>query len=98
MDKISAQEVANRLGTDREPFILDVREPNEVTAWSIPGSLNIPLRELSARTGELPDDKEVVVVCSSGGRSAYATRLLTRAGYLATNLTGGLDNWPSPAR
>jgi sulfur-carrier protein adenylyltransferase/sulfurtransferase len=52
--QISAHEVAARLGTDHEPFILDVREPDEVAAWAIPGAVNIPLGDLSARAGEIP--------------------------------------------
>ncbi len=43
---IDAAELAGRLGTDNEPLVLDVREPDEVAEWAIPGSLNVPLREL----------------------------------------------------
>ena len=43
---IDAAELAGRLGTGREPLVLDVRDPDEVAEWAIPGSMNIPVREL----------------------------------------------------
>jgi glyoxylase-like metal-dependent hydrolase (beta-lactamase superfamily II) len=91
--QISASDVAARLGTDDEPFILDVRNPDEVAAWAIPGAVNIPLGDLSARASEIPRDHEVVVVCASGRRSSQATDVLTRVGFDAHNLTGGMAAW-----
>jgi glyoxylase-like metal-dependent hydrolase (beta-lactamase superfamily II) len=91
--QISASDVAARLGTDDEPFILDVRNPDEVAAWAIPGAVNIPLGDLSARASEIPRDHEVVVVCASGGRSSQASDVLSRAGFDAHNLTGGMAAW-----
>jgi len=91
--QITAHEVALRLGTDAEPFILDVRDRDEVEAWSIPGACNIPLAELSARRAEIPMEEEVVVVCASGGRSARATEALSREGWDVYDLTGGMQEW-----
>lgn len=90
---ISASELAGRLGTPGQPFLLDVREPDEVAAWSIPGVVNIPLGELAARAGELPLDAEVVTVCASGNRSAHAADALARAGFHVANLRGGMAAW-----
>jgi glyoxylase-like metal-dependent hydrolase (beta-lactamase superfamily II) len=91
--QISASDVAARLGTEDEPFILDVRNPDEVAEWAIPGAVNIPLGDLSARASEIPRDEQVVVVCGSGGRSSLATDALTRFGFDAHNLTGGMAAW-----
>ena len=63
-------ELAARLGTSDQPFVLDVREPVEFAAWSIPSAVNIPLGELEARVSEVPTDREVVTVCASGSRSS----------------------------
>ena len=93
MNQISAHEVAARLGTDDEPFILDVRERDEVAEWAIPGAVNIPVGELARRSAEIPDDQQVVVVCASGGRSARATEALVRAGWDAHDLRGGMAAW-----
>jgi len=93
VNQISAHEVAARLGTDDEPFILDVREPEEVAQWAIPGAVNIPVGELTRRAGEIPGDQQVVVVCASGGRSAQATDALVRVGLDAHDLMGGMAAW-----
>ena len=71
-NQISAQDVAARLGTDDEPFILDVREPDEVAEWAIPAPINIPDERARSRVDEIPRDEPIVVVCASGGRSARA--------------------------
>lgn len=92
-NEISASEVAARLGTDQEPFILDVREPGEVAEWAIPGAVNIPLGELVRRADEIPRTEQVVVVCAAGGRSAQATSALTRGGWDAHDLRGGMASW-----
>jgi glyoxylase-like metal-dependent hydrolase (beta-lactamase superfamily II) len=93
VNQISARQVAARLGTDREPFIVDVRDPDEVAEWSIPGAVNIPLGQLGARGAEIPRDEEVVVVCAAGGRSAQAADTLGRAGYDVADLVGGMAAW-----
>ena len=90
---IDAAELAGRLGTDDEPFVLDVREPEEVAEWAIPGSSNLPVRELANRLGELPRDREVIVVCASGNRSAVAADFLAGQGVRVANLRGGMAAW-----
>jgi len=92
-EQISADELAARIGTDREPTMVDVREPAEVAEWSIPGARNIPLGQLEARIDELPSEGPVVVVCASGNRSTTATDLLRGRGLEASNLTGGMAAW-----
>lgn len=91
--ELSADELARLVGTPDEPFLLDVREPDEVAVWEIPGAVNIPLGELARRIGEVPPDRHVVALCASGNRSARATRALLQYGYRASNLTGGIAAW-----
>ena len=91
--ELSAVDLAALLGTEGEPFLLDVRQPEEVAAWAIPGAVNVPLGELAHRLSELPAGRPVVAVCASGNRSSEATALLVRAGYRARNLTGGMAAW-----
>ncbi len=90
---IDAAELAGRLGTSAAPVVLDVRDPDEVEEWSIPGSINVPVRELDRRIGEVPRDREVVTVCASGNRSAAAADLLAGRGLRVANLRGGMDAW-----
>lgn len=74
--------------------LVDVRTAEEHAAAKLPGSINIPLHELPNRLRELPDKaRPVVVHCRSGGRSAQATQLLTRAGYTQVFDLGAMSNW-----
>ncbi len=91
--EITAAELASRLGTDDEPFLLDVREPHEVAEWAIPGVVNIPLGDLDRRLAEIPSDRPVVAVCASGNRSGVATAALAAAGLDVANLVGGMAAW-----
>jgi rhodanese-related sulfurtransferase len=91
--ELSAVELAALLGAGEEPFLLDVRQPEELAAGAIPGVVNVPLGELAHRLRDLPVGRPVVVVCASGNRSSQATAFLTRSGYQALNLTGGMAAW-----
>jgi len=73
-----------------EGFLLDVREPLELVVEQAPGAVNIPLGQLRARLGELPRDREILVICRSGQRAYYATRMLMQHGFKARNLSGGM--------
>jgi NADPH-dependent 2,4-dienoyl-CoA reductase/sulfur reductase-like enzyme/rhodanese-related sulfurtransferase len=71
-------------------FLLDVRNPPELAVESVPGAVNIPLPQLRARLGELPRDREILVICRSGQRAYYATRILLQNGFEARNISGGM--------
>jgi len=71
-------------------FVLDVRDPLELAVENVPNAVNIPLPELRDRLGELPRDREINVVCRSGQRAYYATRLLLQNGFKAKNVSGGM--------
>ena len=76
--------------------LLDVRSAEEFHGpdGHVAGSLLLPLPELEQRSGEIPADRPVVVVCHSGSRSALATQQLLRAGHSqVANLRGGLARW-----
>jgi NADPH-dependent 2,4-dienoyl-CoA reductase/sulfur reductase-like enzyme/rhodanese-related sulfurtransferase len=71
-------------------FLLDVRNPPELAVEQVPGAVNIPLPELRARLGELPRDREILVICRSAQRAYYATRILLQSGFKARNISGGM--------
>jgi rhodanese-related sulfurtransferase len=73
--------------------ILDVREPHEWRAGHIEGARHIPMGELSDRRDEIADDRKVVCVCRSGARSGQVADALSRAGYDAENMDGGMQAW-----
>ena len=79
---------------ERTPFILDVREPEEYGAGHIPGAVSIPQADLALRLDEVPGDRDVLVVCAAGARSALASTFLKREGrQRITNLEGGTNGW-----
>lgn len=82
----------------RGALLLDVRTPAEFADGHIPGAVNIPVQELAQRAGELPDrDRQIVVYCRSGRRSADAARWLEQRGHGRVIDLGGMSNWPAEA-
>lgn len=81
-----------------DAFLLDVREPGEWVAGHAPGAVHLPLGELQSRVGEVPEDRDVYVVCRSGGRSAQAAAFLGAEGRAATNVDGGMREWAAAGR
>jgi len=75
---------------DEHPYLLDVRQPQELAVEQVPGVVNIPLPELRSRLDELPRDREIHVICRSGQRAYYATRILLQNGFDARNVSGGM--------
>lgn len=76
-----------------EVTFLDVREWYEWEAGTVSGAIHIPIRTLTERLEEVPADREVVVVCQVGQRSALAADYLNGRGRTAHNLEGGVTAW-----
>lgn len=93
LPSVSASELSEKLKSEKRPFVVDVRQPEEYRAGHISGAKLIPLGELSQRLKELPKDKEIVCICASGSRSRSATKTLVREGYDAVNMNGGMMSW-----
>ncbi len=92
--EMSPIELKARFDRGDRPFVLDVRNPEEIAICRIEGSTVIPLPELPKRLGELDRKMPMVVHCKSGMRSAKAIGLLEAAGFEhLTNLTGGILGW-----
>ena len=86
---------AKRLLAERaDAQFIDVREPHERLARSIPGTLHIPLGHLPRHLHRLDPARPVIVHCKSGVRSAAACELLRQMGFAEVyNLRGGIDAW-----
>lgn len=96
--QLAAGEVSAQLASEKPPFLLDVREPDEYAGelGHIPGSTLIPLRELADRVGELSAHKAgpTIAVCRSGVRSTTAAAILAGMGFERVfNLQGGMIDW-----
>jgi hydroxyacylglutathione hydrolase len=75
-------------------LVVDVREPAEYDGGHLPGAMSIPQAELALRLEELPRDRDLLIVCEGGNRSARAARFLKQAGFSrVTNLAGGTSAW-----
>ena len=84
---------------DDDAYVLDVREPDEWAAGHVPGAHHVPMMEIPARMGEIPNDTDVVVVCRSGGRSGQVVSYLTGNGWdNVRNLDGGMHSWATAGR
>ncbi len=93
VDEVTPRELEVRIDRGERVFVLDVREPPERAICAIPGSVLIPLGELPRRLAELPTDRDIVVACRAGVRSARAVALLREHGFRAWNLRGGILAW-----
>jgi rhodanese-related sulfurtransferase len=82
-----------------EAFLLDVRNPDEWAAGHAPAAHHVPMNELLARLDEVPSDRDLVVVCRVGSRSAQVVAYLRAHGYeRARNLAGGMWAWQAAGR
>lgn len=90
---ITTAQLKNELADKNKQFV-DVRTPGEFKGNSIRGFKNIPLDQLPNKASSLSKDKEVVVICQSGMRSARAAKILKNLGFKnITNVKGGMSAW-----
>ncbi|HET8648638.1 MAG TPA: rhodanese-like domain-containing protein [Gemmatimonadales bacterium] len=91
--QLEVAELAAQLNNGK-PTIVDVRAVSEWRAGHLPGVINIPLGELTARLDELPRETPIVVQCQGGTRSAIGASILAANGFSnVVNLTGGFRAW-----
>lgn len=92
--EISVEQARDLLASPNPPLLLDVREADELEVCRIDGAVHIPMRTVSARAGELPKDRLILVQCHHGGRSLRVTEYLRANGFSrVSNLKGGIDRW-----
>ena len=94
MTSLGAAEFKKRLAQNKSAMLIDVREPHEFRAGSIPRAVNMPLSSLRSAMHDIPMDREVFVYCKSGMRSKKAAALISKAGHRQIyNLNGGILRW-----
>ena len=98
MVNINAQS-AKELIDSGSVFLVDVRTPEEFNESHIDGAILRPLQELEnpqmleTIIETLPKDKPILVYCRSGRRSAVASNILIKSGFVVYNLEGGIIEW-----
>lgn len=77
---------------EQERLVVDVRTPGEFNTGAFPDAVNIPLDEIMGGKVDLGNntDREIIVYCASGARSAYAQQVLTQRGYTNVKNGGGI--------
>jgi rhodanese-related sulfurtransferase len=95
MASVSPREAWDALSQDKTTHVLiDVRESWEYNRGHAKGARNIPLSQLGRRLGEIPRDRQVLVICQSGHRSMVAARMLLQHDFAqVTNVSGGTMVW-----
>jgi rhodanese-related sulfurtransferase len=91
----SLYENLNDGDTSNDPFLLDVRAPEDYALGHIPGAVNIGAKALftAENLAKLPPTKQIVVFCYTGQTSSQAVSVLNMMGYNATNLKFGMPAW-----
>ncbi len=99
MKEISPLKYLERLRDGWNPFFLDVRREAEEKIVSLPNtSLRINHTEIPSRIKEIPNDRDIVIYCRSGSRSAMVANFLKTSGNYPMeiyNLSGGIHEWSS---
>ena len=92
---MTTQELQNKLNAKENFVLLDVRSQEEYNAGYIAGAILLPYDEINAKaTIVLPDkEKEIVLYCRSGRRSAIAKKSLLDLGYQKVVDFGGVKRW-----
>ena len=95
MEEITPTELKQRLDNGDDIQIIDVREDYEVAIARIPNSVHIPLGQVLNRMNEIDPNRETVMHCKMGGRSARAIEALKRLGFEGKliNLKDGIIGW-----
>jgi adenylyltransferase/sulfurtransferase len=95
MQEITATDLKNELESGKDIQLIDVRQPDEYAFARIEGSKLIPLGEILHRMSEIDENRDTVIHCKMGRRSASAIEALQRAGYKGPlrNLRGGITAW-----
>ena len=82
-----------------DALLLDVRDGDEWAAGHAPDAQHVPMMEVPGRLGELPRDRDVIVVCRVGARSAQVVAFLLNQGFdRVANLAGGMYAWEAAGR
>jgi rhodanese-related sulfurtransferase len=76
---------------EKNPTLIDVRNPSELIENNIPGAINIPLDNLFENLPNLAKNKDYVLFCRSGNRSRYAVDLMKTNGFTSLFDAGSID-------
>ena len=92
--EIDVIELNEKFKSKQEFLLLDVRKDQEVMVSKINDSIHIPMNKIPSRLNEIDKNKEIIVQCKSGKRSAKVCEFLIQKGFPdVKNLAGGILAW-----
>ena len=92
--EITVKELKHKFDNNEDFMLLDVRNIQEVLFSKINGSIHIPMNEIMDRINELDSNREIIIQCKSGKRSARVCEyLMTQNFNNVKNLKGGIISW-----
>ena len=94
MQEIDVKTLNLKLSNKEDFILLDVRTEQEVFISKIKGSIHMPMNDVPSRMTELDKEKEIIVQCKSGKRSAKICEFLSNNSFNnVKNLRGGIIAW-----
>ncbi|UHQ95167.1 MBL fold metallo-hydrolase [Haloterrigena alkaliphila] len=103
IESVSPDELKDQIDADEDVTLLDTRMESEYNEWKIDGetveSINIPYFEFlddeidDDVLAQIPDDREITVLCAKGGSSEYVAATLKERGYDVDHLEDGMNGW-----
>jgi glyoxylase-like metal-dependent hydrolase (beta-lactamase superfamily II) len=103
VDEIAPETLKRRIDDGEDVFVLDTRMQSDFEEWHVDGEtvdiVNVPYYEFldedleDEAVADVPEDREVVVLCAKGGASEYAAAVLAQQGYDVVHLAEGMNGW-----
>jgi glyoxylase-like metal-dependent hydrolase (beta-lactamase superfamily II) len=103
VDEIAPETLKRRIDDGEDVFVLDTRMQSDFEEWHVDGEtvdiVNVPYYEVldedleDEAVADVPEDREVVVLCAKGGASEYAAAVLAQQGYDVVHLAEGMNGW-----
>jgi glyoxylase-like metal-dependent hydrolase (beta-lactamase superfamily II)/rhodanese-related sulfurtransferase len=105
VDSVDPDSLKGRIDAGEDVTLLDTRMTSDYEEWRIDGenvtSINVPYFEFLEDEvdddvlDQIPDDREVTVLCAKGGASEYVAGTLAERGYDVNHLEEGMNGWAS---
>ncbi|MBX0297603.1 MBL fold metallo-hydrolase [Haloarcula nitratireducens] len=105
VESVDPESLKDRIDAGEDVTLLDARMQSDYEEWRIDGenvtSINVPYFEFldddidDAVLDQIPDDREVTVLCAKGGASEYVAGTLAERGYDVDHLEEGMNGWAS---
>ncbi len=91
--EINVIEARDRIASEKNLQLIDVRSKESFERKALPDFINIPLSEISRNIPKLDGKRKTLIICKDGSQSVQALKLLESCGFDVMVIRGGLDDW-----